>query len=115
MLQAEEDLLFEEDILRNAYSLKYWWRYIDAKRYAKPRAKCLIYERALKYLPGSYKLWHQYLNYRKELVRGRKLTSGSYEAVNNAYERAMVFMHKVPSQRLIRARILTVDQLHALK
>ena len=30
-----QDLLYEEDIMRNAYSLKYWWRYIEAKRRAR--------------------------------------------------------------------------------
>ena len=29
------DLLYEEDILRNAYSLKYWIRYIEAKAKAR--------------------------------------------------------------------------------
>jgi pre-mRNA-splicing factor SYF1 len=54
-----------------------------------------IYERALRELPGSYKLWHAYLLERVLAVRGRKVTDPSFEAVNNTFERALVFMHKV--------------------
>ena len=36
---AHADLLFEEDILRNAYSLKYWWRYLEAKSRAAAAAQ----------------------------------------------------------------------------
>ena len=32
------DILYEEDILRNAYSLKYWVRYIEAKKAAPARS-----------------------------------------------------------------------------
>ena len=69
---AHADLLFEEDILRNAYSLKYWWRYLEAKSRAPPRQRNQISERALKYLPGSYKLWHAYLADRRDQVKLRR-------------------------------------------
>lgn len=54
-----------------------------------------IYERALRELPGSYKLWHAYLIERVMAVRGRNVTDNAFEAVNNTFERALVFMHKV--------------------
>ena len=44
---GEGDLLFEEDVLRNSYSLKYWVRYIDAKQRAPARQRNMIAERAL--------------------------------------------------------------------
>ena len=56
----------------------------------------MLYERALKVLPGSYKLWHAYLQDRVSQVRGRSPADPRLEVVNNAFERALVFMHKMP-------------------
>ena len=69
LVASEADLLYEEDILRNAYSLKYWVRYIEAKKSAPLRTRNLLAERALKYLPGSYKLWRPYLADRMKQVK----------------------------------------------
>lgn len=55
-----------------------------------------MYERALKELPGSYKLWYNYLRTRRRQMRGRCPTDAAFEQVNNAFERALVFMHKMP-------------------
>lgn len=50
-LQEEEDLPYEEEIMRNQFSVKCWLRYIEFKQGApKPRLNQL-YERALKLLP----------------------------------------------------------------
>ena len=92
----EHDLLFEEDILRNAYSLKYWWRYMEAKKGSPARQRNLIAERALKYLPGSYKLWRAYLSDRREQVRHRRPGDAGIESVARTYERALVYLHKMP-------------------
>lgn len=56
----------------------------------------IVYERALKELPGSYKLWYNYLKTRRKQIRNRCITDPGYEEVNNAFERALVFMHKMP-------------------
>ena len=56
LLPNDEDLLYEEELLRNPYSLKMWWRYIDARKHVSNRRKYLLYERALRSLPGSYKV-----------------------------------------------------------
>ena len=40
---------YEEDVLRNPYSLKSWWRFIEFKQHSPPRSKNLIFERALRY------------------------------------------------------------------
>lgn len=49
--QEEEDLPYEEEIMRNQFSVKCWLRYIEFKQGApKPRLNQL-YERALKLLP----------------------------------------------------------------
>ncbi|XP_077986681.1 pre-mRNA-splicing factor SYF1-like [Glandiceps talaboti] len=92
----EDDLPYEEEILRNPYSVKCWLRYVEHKGVGPGRHVNVVFERALKELPGSYKLWYNYLKHRRRLVKGRCITDPAYEDVNNAYERALVFMHKMP-------------------
>lgn len=92
----EDDLAYEEDILRNPYSVKCWLRYIEHKKDGSKNALNLVYERALKELPGSYKLWYMYLKVRRRNVKGRCITDPAFEDANSAYERALVFMHKMP-------------------
>lgn len=96
ILIEEDDLQYEEEILRNPYSVKCWMRYIEFKQSASAHALNLIYERALKELPGSYKLWYAYLKQRRKQVKRRCLTDPAFEEVNNCHERALVFMHKMP-------------------
>lgn len=48
----EEDLPYEEEILRNPYSVKHWQRYIDHLKSTKSVNLNIVYERALKELPG---------------------------------------------------------------
>ena len=54
MFFEEEDLPYEEDCIRNPYNLKTWTRYLDHKTKHSTSwvAVYLIYERALKQLPG---------------------------------------------------------------
>lgn len=94
-IQSLEDLPHEEDVLHSPYSLKAWLRYLDFKTGAPFGARKLLYERALKQLPGSYKLWFNYLIERKKHVKGQCIASKAYKAVNNAFERALVYMNKV--------------------
>ncbi len=58
-MPSQEDLLYEEELLRNPYSLKMWVRYIQARQDAPAKRRYLLYERALKSLPGSYKVSKQ--------------------------------------------------------
>lgn len=53
---SDEDLLYEEELLRNPYSLKMWCRYLEARKGAPARRRYILYERALKALPVSYKV-----------------------------------------------------------
>ncbi|XP_062622386.1 pre-mRNA-splicing factor SYF1-like [Saccostrea cucullata] len=92
----EDDLPFEEEILRNPYSVKSWLRYLEFKKEAPRTTVNLIYERSLKELPGSYKLWYNYLKLRRRQVKGRCINDPAVEDVINAHERALVFMHKMP-------------------
>lgn len=56
LLPDDDDLLYEEELLRNPYALRMWIRYLDARKSASPRKRYLLYERALNALPGSYKV-----------------------------------------------------------
>ncbi|GFQ99306.1 pre-mRNA-splicing factor SYF1 [Trichonephila clavata] len=92
----DEDIPYEEEILRNPYSVKHWLRYIEFKKEAPKHVINLLYERALRELPGSYIIWHKYLKLRRTQVRGKCVIDPVYEDVNSAFERALVFMHKMP-------------------
>ncbi|KAF7997599.1 hypothetical protein HCN44_006170 [Aphidius gifuensis] len=92
----DDDLPYEEEILRNPYSVKHWSRYIDYLKTSKSPNLNIVFERALKELPGSYKLWYQYLCHRRKQLKTRRIDDPLYDDVNNAYERALVFMHKMP-------------------
>ncbi len=50
--QEESDLPHEEAILRHPYQIKCWLRYLEHKSTAPKAVINLIYERALKELPG---------------------------------------------------------------
>lgn len=92
----DSDIAYEEDILRNAYSVKAWTRYLEHKTKAHPTRRFQIYERAVKALPGSYKLWYRYLQERVRFVRAASPVDKSRAAVNACFDRALVFMHKMP-------------------
>ena len=47
-------------------------------------------------IAGSYKLWYRYLRLRRQQVRGRCVTDPLHDQVSNCFERALVFMHKMP-------------------
>lgn len=108
----EADLLYEEDILRNAYSLKYWWRYMEAKKRSPPRQRNVIAERALRYLPGCYKIWHAYLDDRREQCKSKPPGHPSHARLNTTYERALVYMHKMPRIWLDYLSLLSAQHQH---
>lgn len=108
---ADEDLIFEEEILRNPFTLKLWWRYLAARRDAPFKKRKILYERAVKALPGSYKLWHAYLRERMETVRDLPIHHDQYEVLNNTFERALVTMHKMPRIWTMYLQILTDQKL----
>lgn len=99
-LQSEDDLPFEEDILRNSYSVRHWLRYIDHKKESNAANRVdavnMLYERAVKELPGSYKIWIRYLRFRVKQTQEKKINDSSFREANNCFERALVFMHKMP-------------------
>jgi pre-mRNA-splicing factor SYF1 len=90
------DLRFEEEVAKAPYSLTVWLVYLRSKDGAKPKVRYMIYERALRRLPRSYKLWHAYLSERTLALRGKLVTDRRYAITANAFERALVHMHKMP-------------------
>merc|ERR1719516_343694 len=67
----------------------------------------LVFERALKELPGSYKLWYNYLKVRRKQMKGRCVTDPGYDAVNSCFERSLVWMHKMPRIWIDYCKFLT--------
>ncbi|WCJ26949.1 Pre-mRNA-splicing factor SYF1 [Euphorbia peplus] len=108
---SQDDLLYEEELLRNPFSLKLWWRYLIARRESPFKKRFIIYERALKALPGSYKIWHAYLTERLDIVRNLPITHSQYETLNNTFERALVTMHKMPRVWIMYLQSLTKQKL----
>ncbi|KAM7476712.1 hypothetical protein LguiB_023955 [Lonicera macranthoides] len=108
---SQDDLLYEEELLRNPFSLKLWWRYLIARTESPFQKRSIIYERAVKALPGSYKLWYAYLRERLELVRNLPITHSQYQTLNNTFERALVTMHKMPRIWIMYLQTLTNQKL----
>ncbi|CAA7025986.1 unnamed protein product [Microthlaspi erraticum] len=108
---SQEDLVYEEELIRNPFSLKLWWRYLIAKADSPFKKRFVIYERALKALPGSYKLWYAYLRERLDIVRNLPVTHPQYDSLNNTFERALVTMHKMPRIWVMYLQSLTAQKL----
>ena len=70
--QSAADLTYEEFILRDPYSLQHWFTYLEFKGEKSLADRWIIYERAVRVLPGSYKLWHRYITER--VVRTTTMT-----------------------------------------
>eukprot|EP00466_Bigelowiella_natans_P008015 jgi/Bigna1/38562/e_gw1.26.7.1 len=110
ILLASEDISYEEDVLRNPHSLKHWWWYLEFKARAPTKIRFRIYERAVKSLPRSYKLWFKYLTERVHECKNLSLEDSSFEATNAAFERALVTMHKMPRIWLDYLKFLIVQK-----
>ncbi|KRZ52824.1 Pre-mRNA-splicing factor SYF1 [Trichinella nativa] len=98
LMEEEDDIPYEEDLFRNRFSLKCWLRYIEHKTQSSKNVASvnLLYQRALRELPGSYKLWYQYLKLRRGQVAKKCVTDPLYEEVNKCFRTALVFMNKMP-------------------
>jgi pre-mRNA-splicing factor SYF1 len=150
-----EVLSYEEEVMRDPYNISSWQQYMQYKSGAPARERNILFERALKRLPGSYKLWLAYLRERREQVRpvpappppallcpalrvvwcsrspppplsppagcrspatqvrGRCPTDGAVTALNETYERCLVFLHKMPRIWMEYAEFLT-GQAHLI-
>jgi len=91
-----EDIPYEEEVLRNPYSVKCWLHYLTWKNESGPEDRFVLWERAIKELPGSYKLWFRYLEERRRNVEKYRIDHPAWEQMNNCYERCLANLHKMP-------------------
>lgn len=110
-LQERDDMPYEEDVLKNGFSFKPWWRYLQARADAEPSRRFWIYERALREIPGSYKLWFHYLTERVAALHGLPPTHPHFLQVTSTFERALSFMHKMPKIWQLYLDFLTKTRL----
>ncbi|KAI9376338.1 pre-mRNA-splicing factor syf1 [Aspergillus egyptiacus] len=98
-LIADQDTVYEQDLLRNPGSIKPWLAYIEYKQQnGTLYEQAFVMERACKQLPRSYKLWKMYLEFRMNHLRGRNATKyrAEYQKVNALFERALILLNKMP-------------------
>ncbi|KAB8364847.1 hypothetical protein FH972_024710 [Carpinus fangiana] len=98
-LISENDLIYEQDLLRNPGSLKQWLEYINYKRrHGSLLEQAFVLERACNTLPRSHKLWKAYLDVRVAHLKGKNPAKypGEYAKVNALFERALVLLNKMP-------------------
>ena len=99
---TDQDLVYEEELLRNPQSLKSWIRYIDSRKQdASVHLISFLYERALTLLPYSYKLWKRYLDLRRlHAEKMHDLVSVAavreHRQVNALYECSLRYLYKLP-------------------
>lgn len=98
-LIANEDAVYEQDILRNPESVRPWLIYIDHKmRDGTIHEQAFVQERACIQLPRSYKLWKMYLDFRIKHLKKKNPVKykAEFNKVNALFERALVLLNKMP-------------------
>jgi pre-mRNA-splicing factor SYF1 len=98
-LISDNDVIYEQDIIRNPGSIKPWLDYANFKRqHGSLLEQAFVLERACTTLPRSYKLWKMYLELRaKHLERKNPAKfAPHYVKVNALFERALVLLNKMP-------------------
>jgi pre-mRNA-splicing factor SYF1 len=95
-LVKETDVAYEQELSRNPYNIRVWLSYVESKQEASNEVRYLLFERACKAMPGCYKLWKAYLALRTAGLKDLSILDPEFEATNAVYERALVFMSKMP-------------------
>ncbi|EXJ55878.1 pre-mRNA-splicing factor syf1 [Cladophialophora yegresii CBS 114405] len=98
-LIANEDAIYEQDIIRNPGSIRPWLTYIDFKmRNGTIHEQAFVQERACIQLPRSYKLWKMYLEFRVKHLKKKNPVryKAEYNKVNALFERALILLNKMP-------------------
>ncbi|KAI9679250.1 MAG: pre-mRNA-splicing factor syf1 [Caeruleum heppii] len=98
-LISDEDAVYEQDVLRDPYSIKPWLAYTAVKnRHGSLLEQAYVLERACSALPRSYKLWKAYLDLRVKHLRGvnSAVHAMEYAKVNTLFERAIILLNKMP-------------------
>uniref|UniRef100_A0AC35TLN3 Suf domain-containing protein n=1 Tax=Rhabditophanes sp. KR3021 TaxID=114890 RepID=A0AC35TLN3_9BILA len=92
-----EDYPFEEAILQNPNEIGRWFKYLTFKsKKAKGRSMLMLYERAVNQFPWSYKLWAQYLAFRKSYLLNKCPTHEAWTNMISIYERCVSYLTKMP-------------------
>lgn len=91
-----QDAIYEQEVARNPYHLSTWTNYLLIKAESKPFVRYMLYERAVKYLPRSYKLWYAYINELKERLEKKLITDKRNLFLIRVIERALIHLHKMP-------------------
>ncbi|KAF2739081.1 pre-mRNA-splicing factor syf1 [Polyplosphaeria fusca] len=98
-LISDNDVVYEQDIVRNPGSVKPWLDYCSYKKaHGTLLEQAFILERACTTLPRSYKLWKLYLELRTRHLDGKNPAKYAphYVKVNALFERALVLLNKMP-------------------
>ncbi|KAI9045200.1 mRNA splicing protein SYF1 [Aspergillus affinis] len=98
-LIADQDTVYEQDLLRDPHNDKPWLAYVEYKQqHGTLYEQAFVMERACKQLPRSYKLWKMYLEFRTNHLRGRNPTvyRAEFMKVNALFERALILLNKMP-------------------
>ncbi|KAK0357167.1 pre-mRNA-splicing factor syf1 [Friedmanniomyces endolithicus] len=98
-LIAQNDEVYENDILRDSSSIRPWLDYANFKRqYGTLLEQSFVLERAVTALPRSYKIWKIYLELRTKHLKGRNPARhrAEFQKVNALFERALVLLNKMP-------------------
>lgn len=83
----------EATSLYNPYSQRAWWNSIQMLPLFKQRSN--LYERALNYIPGSYKIWWNYLKEARDHVTSES-PDEDVLSVNDLHERALKTLYLMP-------------------
>ncbi|TKX24292.1 pre-mRNA-splicing factor syf1 [Elsinoe australis] len=98
-LITENDIVYENEILRNPGALRPWLDYVNYKRQTGSLVEqSFVLERACRALPRSYKLWKMYLELRVRHLKARNPArhQSEYNKVNALFERALILLNKMP-------------------
>ncbi|KAI4211593.1 MAG: hypothetical protein LQ351_005634 [Letrouitia transgressa] len=98
-LISSDDIVYEQDILRDPENIRTWMTYIDYKhQHGSLLEQTYILERACLQLPRSYKLWKMYLELRVKHLRNKNPATHptEYEKTNALFERALILLNKMP-------------------
>lgn len=98
-IQSSDDVVYEQDIIRDPGSIKPWLIYTDYKhQHGTLLEQAFVLERACRQLPRSYKLWKMYLELRMKHLRNKNpaVHAAEFSKVNALFERALILLNKMP-------------------
>ena len=86
----------ERTYFHNPYSCRAWWNSIQVIPVQVFRERSKLYERALVYIPGSYKLWYHYTSEAAEYATNINPSEEAKREVETLYERSLRVMYLMP-------------------